>query len=96
MLVLPAHGLPFRGARTRLEQQIQEIAENLDKLLVFCHEPRRVVDTFPVLFRSEITNGNLMMAAGEGLAYLHCLQARGLVQVEYRDGVGYWQRVAGK
>jgi len=96
VLVLPAHGLPFRGARTRLEQQIQEIAENLDKLLVFCHEPRRVVDTFPVLFRSEITNGNLMMAAGEGLAYLHCLQARGLVQVEYRDGVGYWQRVAGK
>ncbi|PID50554.1 MAG: MBL fold metallo-hydrolase [Proteobacteria bacterium] len=91
-LVLPAHGKPFYGAHLRLRHLIQEITDNLDKLTDFCREPRRVVDTFSVLFNSTITNTNLMMATGEGLAHLHYLKNQGLIEVSRENGVDYWRR----
>jgi len=90
-LVLPAHGKPFYGAPARLRYLITDIEENLEKLAEFCQTPQRPVDTFPVLFHGPISSSNLMMAAGESLAHLHCLQARGIVEVTYEEGVGYWQ-----
>ncbi|MEZ5534100.1 MAG: MBL fold metallo-hydrolase [Thiolinea sp.] len=95
VLILPAHGRPFQGGRSRLQYQIREIEEGLDKLLEFCSEPRRAVDAFEILFKSRITNSNMMMATGESLAHLHCLRERGLVTVHYRDGVGYWMSCQG-
>lgn len=91
VLVLPAHGKPFQGGRSRLQYQISEIEHNLESLLAFLSEPRRAVDTFEVLFKSKITGSNLMMATGESLSHLHCLRERGMVAVEYLEGVGYWQ-----
>lgn len=92
-LVLPSHGQPFYGARLRLKTLIQETEQNLAALTEFCAEPRRAVDTFSVLFKSPITQSNLMMATGESVAHLHCLRERGLVKVRYDAGVAYWQRV---
>ncbi|MEM7284705.1 MAG: MBL fold metallo-hydrolase, partial [Pseudomonadota bacterium] len=62
VLVLPAHGKPFRGARTRLQNLIDEHHQGLDKLLTLCQEPKRAVDVFPALFKSEIKDGNFIMA----------------------------------
>ena len=90
VLILPAHGKPFQGGRSRLHTQIRDIEQDLEKLLAFCTEPRRAVDLFEVLFKSKITASNLMMATGESLAHLHYLREQGLVEVEFQEGVGYW------
>ena len=41
VLVLPAHGQPFRGAHTRLEQLAAEHEEGLARLRELCRDPRR-------------------------------------------------------
>ena len=52
VLVLPAHGRPFRNAHARLDALIAEHEACLDDLLAYCHKPRRAIDTFPALFKS--------------------------------------------
>jgi glyoxylase-like metal-dependent hydrolase (beta-lactamase superfamily II) len=79
VLVLPAHGKPFRGVQVRLEQLISEHRDGLDRLQGACREPLRAIDAFPVLFKSEITDSNLVMAAGEAIAHLNYLQNQGTV-----------------
>jgi glyoxylase-like metal-dependent hydrolase (beta-lactamase superfamily II) len=76
VLVLPAHGKPFHGAQVRLRQLAAEHASGLASLRQFCREPRRAVDTFPALFKSRITERNLIMAAGEAVSHLNYLVER--------------------
>ena len=92
-LVLPSHNEPFRGAGERLGELIAEHEGNLKKLVVLCAEPKRAVDCFDALFRSRITTGIYIMAAGESLAHLNCLRARGqLARRSDADGVAWYQR----
>lgn len=76
VLVLPAHGKPFRGAHVRLDELILEHETGLEKLRKLCQEPKRAVDVFPALFKSKITDSNLIMATGEAIAHLKylCIQ----------------------
>jgi glyoxylase-like metal-dependent hydrolase (beta-lactamase superfamily II) len=92
-LVLPAHGEPFRGAHVRLDQLIEEHESGLGKLRAFCGEPRRALDVFPALFKSRITDNNLIMAAGEAVSHLNYLVERGEMTCE-RDaaGVNWYQQ----
>jgi len=93
ILVLPAHGEPFRGAHRRLQALIDGHEEGLEKMLALCAEPRRAVDCFPALFRSRITSGNFGMATGESLAHLNCLIARGQIKkTTDADGVDWYVR----
>jgi glyoxylase-like metal-dependent hydrolase (beta-lactamase superfamily II) len=88
VLVLPAHGRPFRGAHTRLDALIEEHMTGLSKLLDLCNEPRRAIDVFPALFKSRISNSNLIMATGESVAHLNYLVDAGSLAMELdRDGV---------
>ena len=73
VLVLPAHGKPFRGAHERIDSMVNEHLARLDDLREFCKEPRRAVDVFPALYRAKITNDNLMFATGEAIAHLNYL-----------------------
>ena len=73
VLVLPSHGKPFRGADIRLDELIREHKDGLKKLLVLCHKPKRTVDVFAALFKSRITDNNLIMATGEAVAHLNYL-----------------------
>jgi glyoxylase-like metal-dependent hydrolase (beta-lactamase superfamily II) len=73
VLVLPAHGKPFRGPHARLDELILEHQTGLEKLRLLCHEPQRAIDVFPALFKSRITDNNLMMATGEAIAHLSYL-----------------------
>jgi len=77
VLVLPAHGKPFRGAHPRLQQLIVEHLDGLDKLRQLCLRPIRAVDAFPALFKSTINEGNLIMATGEAIAHLNYLKENG-------------------
>lgn len=92
VLVLPAHGKPFRGVKFRLDHLIAGHQDGLDKLRDFCKEPRKAVDMFPVLFKSKISDNNYMMASGEALAHVHYLQNRGEIKVErFENGVCWYQ-----
>lgn len=79
VLVLPAHGKPFRGAHERLDELALEHHAALGALEDLCRQPRRAVDAFPALFKSRIDHKNLIMATGESLAHLNFLQAQGRV-----------------
>ncbi len=92
VLVLPAHGKPFRGARPRLQELIDEHVEKLDELQDWCREPRRVVDTFAALYKARIGNSNRVMATGEAVAHLNYLVGEGAMIAEPdSDGI-IWYR----
>lgn len=92
VLVLPSHGRPFRGVKGRLDALIEEHEVGLEKLRQFCHKPRRAVDVFPALFKSKITDSNLMMATGEAIAHLNYLLYAGEAGINTDDsGVRWYQ-----
>ena len=92
VLVLPAHGKPFRGAHDRLDELIEEHQTGLSKLYDLCDEPQRAVDVFPALFKSKISDGNLIMATGESIAHLNFLLANGSLEAELDDDVLWYRR----
>ena len=94
VLVLPAHGKPFRGAGLRLNALIKEHQDGLDALRAICIEPKRAVDVFPALFKGKITDKNYIMATGEALAHIHYLQNRGELRVDrMEDGVRWYKTI---
>ena len=93
VLVLPAHGKPFRGAHVRLQQLRKDHTDRLDILLGNGTEPRRVVDTFDDLFKATIDDSNRIMATGESLAHLRYLVGTGDMLAETdADGVTWYRR----
>jgi glyoxylase-like metal-dependent hydrolase (beta-lactamase superfamily II) len=91
VLVLPAHGKPFRGAHERIDVMIKEHEQNLVQLHAYCSEPQRAVDVFPALFKSRIDDRNRIMATGEALSHLNYLVLAEELQVENRDNVNWYQ-----
>ena len=94
VLVLPAHGRPFRGAHARIDAIISEHVQRLEKLHEHLAEPCRAVDTFGILFGRRVPDGHRVMATGEAIAHLHYLQARGQVTAEADAGGVLWYRRA--
>ena len=76
-LVLPSHGLPFRGLHRRLDYLRQHHDERLGETLDAIAEPRTASDLVPVLFRRQLDTHQLGFAIGETLAHLHYLEAEG-------------------
>jgi glyoxylase-like metal-dependent hydrolase (beta-lactamase superfamily II) len=81
-LVLPAHGLPYRGIHTRIADLRAHHAERLDALAAALEVPRAATDCFSLLFRREIGPGNMGLAVGEALAHLHLLEWEGRARRE--------------
>ena len=92
VLVLPAHGKPFRGAYFRIDALIREHEDRLDTLREVCAKPHRAVDVFPALYRTKIDDKNRIMATGEALAHLHFLVRSGEMLAEHRDEAVWYQR----
>lgn len=90
VLVLPAHGKPFRGAHVRLDQLIHEHDQGIEALHRLCAEPKRAIDTFPALFKSRITGSNLMFATGESIAHLNFLLEADHMSIDIDDGGVNW------
>jgi glyoxylase-like metal-dependent hydrolase (beta-lactamase superfamily II) len=93
VLVLPAHGKPFRGAHERLDQLIEEHETGLARLRKLCREPRRAVDVFPALFKARIVPRVLMMATGEAISHLNYLIDRDEMTAEKDDDGVNWYRM---
>ncbi len=91
MLVLPAHGEPFRGVHVRLDKLADGHNDRLDKLEVALRErSMRAVDTFSLLFDRPIDESVFGLATGESHAHLVHLVATGRAKVETIDGVGWY------
>ena len=94
VLVLPAHGKPFRGAHARIDAVIAEHLQRLEALLDHLAEPCRAVDTFGALFGRRVPDGHRMMATGEAIAHLNYLQADGDAVAELDAHGVLWYRQA--
>jgi glyoxylase-like metal-dependent hydrolase (beta-lactamase superfamily II) len=90
-LVLPSHGLPFRGLRFRVDQLQAHHADRCADLLAACTEPKSAAELIPVLFPREITDPHqTMFAMGEAIAHLNYLQqARRLERIEENGLIRY-------
>ena len=88
-LVLPSHGLPFKGLHTRIDQLQAHHDERFAETLEACAEaPQSAVDLVPVLFKRKLDLHQMTFAMGESLAHLHALWFRGrLERVVGADGV---------
>jgi glyoxylase-like metal-dependent hydrolase (beta-lactamase superfamily II) len=87
-LVLPAHGLPFRGLPERLAELRTHHAARLAETLDAITEPRSAADIVPVLFKRELDSHQLGFALGEALSHLHFVEADGrAVRIVGPDGV---------
>jgi glyoxylase-like metal-dependent hydrolase (beta-lactamase superfamily II) len=85
-LVLPAHGVPFRGLRQRIDDLTGHHLQQLDKLAALCAEPKVATDVLPFMFRRELKDMHLFLAIGEALAHLEYLVHAGRVRRELRAG----------
>jgi len=93
VLVLPAHGQPYRGVQARIADIRAHHEERLAKLeAAFASAPTGLsaVDCFALLFRREIGPHNVGLAVGEALAHLHLLESRGRAR-RTRDEAGVWR-----
>ncbi|MFT7299889.1 MAG: glyoxylase-like metal-dependent hydrolase (beta-lactamase superfamily II) [Porticoccus sp.] len=93
-LVLPSHGLPFKGAAQRLQKLTDDHERDLQIIHKNADTPKRVVDFFPLIFKSKITHSTIVLATGESYAHLHCLIDRGMLSVDQdKYGVNWYQRI---
>ena len=73
VLVLPAHGKPFKGLHTRIAQLIAHHEMRLSELKAACAIPRNAMDLLPILFKRTLDNHQLVFALGEAIAHLNYL-----------------------
>lgn len=88
-LVLPSHGLPFRGAHTRVAQLEEHHEARLAELLRACEEaPRSAAEVLSLIFRRPLDTQQMFFAMGEAIAHLHTLERAGrLRRARGEDGV---------
>ena len=81
VLVLPAHGAPFRGIRERAKQLAEKRHRALDRLRAHLASQgaQRAIDVFPALFAGVKLDVpfQLTLATGEAMAYLNYLLGEG-------------------
>jgi len=74
VLVLPSHGMPFRGAHARVAQLEAHHEERLDALVKACTAaPKSAADLLEVLFRRKLDSSQIFFAMGESIAHVHHL-----------------------
>jgi glyoxylase-like metal-dependent hydrolase (beta-lactamase superfamily II) len=90
-LVLPSHGLPFRGAQERvaaLELHHAERLAELEQALAAAKGPLTAHDVLGTLFRRKLDTHQTTFAMGEAIAHLHYLRYAGrAVRVVGADGI---------
>ena len=90
-LVLPSHGLPFRGLHARVDQLQAHHAARCAELLAATEAPRSAAELVPVLFPREISDPHqAMFAMGEAIAHLNYLEkARRLERTVENGSIRY-------
>ncbi len=86
-LVLPSHGLPFRGLHERIAALELHHEQRLQEVWQACADPVSAHDIFAVLFRRELDAQQTSFALGESLAHLHHLEQDGRLDRSVENGV---------
>ncbi|WP_367847633.1 MBL fold metallo-hydrolase [Rhodoferax sp. WC2427] len=88
-LTLPAHGKPFQGLHTRIQQLHDHHRDHLARVMAFAQQqPCSAADILPVLFTRVLDLHQTTFAMGEAVAHLHKLWVDGYLQrVRGADGV---------
>jgi len=89
-LVLPSHGLPFRGLHARVDALHEHHRVRLTRVTQACASPQRAVDVLPVLFDRTFDDHHVLFAMGEAIAHLNYLTHRGTLRRTF-DGSGHHQ-----
>jgi len=93
VLVLPAHGKPFRGLHTRIAQLREHHVARLAEVVEACATSQSAMDIVSVMFRRPLDAHQLSFALGEALAHLHKLWYDGeLHRLKGNDGVFRFQQ----
>lgn len=93
-LVLPAHGLPFRGLHPRIDALAAEHAKRSAQIAALCSEGRGVMEVAREVFRYErLDPFNRMLALGETLAHVRWLDRQGRLERIERAGEVRWRSV---
>ncbi len=79
-LVLPSHGLPFRGIQGRVVDLHAHHDARLAEVLDACARPRTAAELMPILFRRQLDTHQLFFAMGEAIAHLHRLLYAGQIE----------------
>lgn len=96
-LVLPSHGLPFRGLYTRLDQLQHHHELRLDHLARLMDGPRTAMELTHGLFPKAVAEGQGRHALAETIAHAHYLVGRGrAVRETAEDGRILFRRAEDK
>jgi glyoxylase-like metal-dependent hydrolase (beta-lactamase superfamily II) len=88
LMVLPSHGVPFKGVRDRSAQLLHHHEHRLKELLdTLKSQPLTAREAIRVLFRRELDGHQMSFAMGEAIAHLHYLWYKGLVKRSLVKGV---------
>ncbi|WKB54845.1 MBL fold metallo-hydrolase [Eleftheria terrae] len=89
VLVLPAHGRPFRGVHERVAQLVAHHQDRLDEVRTACRQaPCSAAELLPVMFKRQLDLHQTTFAMGEAVAHLHALWLAGeLRRTTGPDGV---------
>ncbi len=89
VLVLPSHGLPFKGLHTRIDQLQAHHDERFAETIAACADaPQSAFELVPVLFKRPLDLHQMTFAIGESIAHLHALWYAGkLERIVGADGV---------
>lgn len=90
VLVLPGHGIPFYGVKTRIKQLADHHEERCQLIAKACAEtPKTSAELVPVVFHKHVLDAHQTgFAAGELIAHVNYMLAQGrLTTVEQPDGI---------
>lgn len=88
-LVLPGHGVPFFGLKTRIKQLADHHEERCRLIAETCRiAPQTSADLVPVVFHKHVLDAHQMgFAAGELIAHVNYMLVEGRLAAEEKDGV---------
>ncbi|HEY4366405.1 MAG TPA: MBL fold metallo-hydrolase [Steroidobacteraceae bacterium] len=86
-LVLPSHGVPFRGLRQRIDDLRRHHEEQLDEVVKACAIPRTAAQMLPLMYRRELKGIHMFLGLAEALAHLEYLAHAGRLR-RNTDGEG--------
>jgi glyoxylase-like metal-dependent hydrolase (beta-lactamase superfamily II) len=89
VLVLPGHGVPFYGLKTRIKQLADHHEERCRLIAEACREiPQTSAELVPVVFHKHVLDPHQMgFAAGELIAHVNYMLVEGRLRSEEASGV---------
>ena len=92
-LVLPSHGLPFRGLHQRIDFLREHHQLRLAEIEQALTQEKHAAALFPVLFKRKLDHQQMSFALGETLAHLAYLENQSRVVRSAQDGVDFYRAV---